>query len=93
MLKDIRDLDVGNVLSLAVSGLSPMTNYYYRVEAYNIVGSSGVSNTTNVTTIKLAQSITFDELGMENPMVTLLFLLEQLQVPDCPSAIQVQMRQ
>ena len=45
-----QNLDVGNVLSSSVTGLSPVTTYYYRVRAYNGVGASGNSGTISVTT-------------------------------------------
>ena len=45
-----QNLDVGNVLSLSVTGLSPATTYYYRVRAYNSAGASGNSGTISVTT-------------------------------------------
>ncbi len=45
------NLDVLNVTSMAVSGLSANTTYYYRVRAYNAAGTSGNSNTKSVTTI------------------------------------------
>lgn len=44
------NLDVSNVLSYAVSGLADDTTYYYRVRAYNTGGTSGNSNTINLTT-------------------------------------------
>jgi len=46
-----QDLDVGNVTSREVSGLSANTPYYYRVRAYNTGGTSGDSNTNSVTTL------------------------------------------
>jgi len=55
------DLDVGNVLQWPVTGLSPDTTYYYRVKAYNIVGSTDYSNIAAVTTLKY-QEITFATL-------------------------------
>lgn len=45
-----QDLNVGNVTSRSVSGLNRNTNYYYRVRAYNIGGTSGNSNVQNVKT-------------------------------------------
>lgn len=57
-----QNLDVGNVLSLDVTGLSPSTTYYQHVKAYNIVGTSSISNIISVTTTKETQTITFDSL-------------------------------
>jgi len=45
-----QNLDVGNVIGWAVGPVSSNTTYYYRVWAYNQLGSSGVSNTASVTT-------------------------------------------
>ena len=44
------NLDVGNVLSRVVSGLTGATTYYYRVRAYNAVATSANSATVSVTT-------------------------------------------
>jgi hypothetical protein len=44
------DLDVGNVTSRTLSGLSTSTTYYYRVRAYNSAGTSSSSNVITVTT-------------------------------------------
>jgi outer membrane protein assembly factor BamB len=44
------NLDVGNVASAGVSGLSLNVTYYYRVRAYNVTGTSGNSNTVSATT-------------------------------------------
>ena len=49
-LSGYQNLDVGNVLSRSVSGLSANTTYYYRVRAYNSSGTSGYSNTRSATT-------------------------------------------
>ena len=46
-----QDLDVGNVTSYQVTGLNPLTTYYYRVRAYNTYGTSGNSNEISVTTL------------------------------------------
>ncbi len=45
------NLDAGNVTSYDVSGLTAKTNYYYRVRAYNVSGTSGNSNSITVTTL------------------------------------------
>src|SRR2546428_12365433 len=58
-----QDLDVGNINSRVVSGLSPDTTYYYRVRAYNAVGISGDANVMTATTTSGAGLIinaTFD---------------------------------
>jgi len=43
-------LNVGNVTSYSVTGLSCGTTYYYRVRAYNSCGTSANSNNPNLTT-------------------------------------------
>ena len=45
------NVNVGNVLTLDVTGLSPATTYYYRVRASNAGGTSGASNVITVTTV------------------------------------------
>jgi large repetitive protein len=58
------DLDVGNVLIKAVSGLTPGNTYYYRIRAYNASGANGNSNIITLSTIpptpieQVASSIT-----------------------------------
>ena len=48
------NLDVGNVLSRSVSGLSGGTTYFYRVRAYNTGGTSNNSATITVLTVPSA---------------------------------------
>ncbi|HXI72366.1 MAG TPA: fibronectin type III domain-containing protein [Verrucomicrobiae bacterium] len=48
------NLDVGNVLTATVAGLSANTAYHYRVRAYNAGGTSGNSSTIDVTTSSTA---------------------------------------
>ena len=48
------DLDVGNVLTYPVTGLSAGTPYYYRIRAYNTGGTSASSGTSNPTTAGVA---------------------------------------
>jgi len=45
------DLSVGNVTNYNISGLTAKTQYYYRVRAYNVSGTSGNSNSITVTTL------------------------------------------
>ena len=45
-----QNLDVGNVTNRSVAGLTPNTNYYYRVRAYNGNGTSPNSNVIKVKT-------------------------------------------
>lgn len=58
------NLDVGDITSRIVSGLSPGTNYYYRVRAYNVLGTGNSSEvmtaTTLATVIGLVITPTFD---------------------------------
>jgi Fibronectin type III domain len=42
-MEGYRDLDIGNMTSRVVTGLSPRTKYYYRVRAYNAAGTSADS--------------------------------------------------
>jgi phosphodiesterase/alkaline phosphatase D-like protein len=45
-----QNLDVGNFTSQNVTALTPNTNYYYRVRAYNGNGTSPNSNVIKVKT-------------------------------------------
>jgi hypothetical protein len=54
-----QDLDVGNVLTYSVdTNISENTDYYYRVRAYNAYGTSGDSNTINLTTLACGTPLT-----------------------------------
>jgi phosphodiesterase/alkaline phosphatase D-like protein len=48
------DLNVNNVTSYVVTGLTAGTTYYYRIRSYNSSGTSGASSTINVLTIPAA---------------------------------------
>jgi sugar lactone lactonase YvrE len=48
-----KDLDIGNVTSEVVSGLSPNTTYYYRVRAYDSSGVGASSGAIAVTTMPI----------------------------------------
>ncbi|MCX6174235.1 MAG: fibronectin type III domain-containing protein [Ignavibacteriales bacterium] len=52
------NIDVGNVTSFEVTGLSRGITYYYRVRAYNVGGTSGNSNTRSVKTLSPAPIVT-----------------------------------
>jgi phosphodiesterase/alkaline phosphatase D-like protein len=45
------NLNVGNVLTQSVSGLTPATKYFYRLRGSNVGGTSGNSNIISVTTV------------------------------------------
>jgi len=54
MLGGYNNTDVGNVTTLAMTGLADGTAYYYRVRAYNSGGTSAISNGTGVQTLNVA---------------------------------------
>jgi len=51
-----QNLDVGDVTGWIVSGLNNGANYYYRVRAYNIAGTSANSDTISVTLLGTASN-------------------------------------
>jgi len=65
-----QDLNVGNVTSRIIGGLSSGTTYYYRVRAYNALGTGGDSNAmtaTTTTTSGLVINPTFDSSILNDP--------------------------
>ena len=66
-LSGYNNLDVGNVLSRSVSGLSAGTTYYYRVRAYNAGGTSGNSATISVTTQSTPVDTTPPTVAISSP--------------------------
>src|SRR6266436_8789922 len=65
-----QDLNVGNVTGRIIGGVSSGTTYYYRVRAYNALGTSGDSNAmtaTTTTTSGLVINPTFDSSILNNP--------------------------
>jgi len=65
-----RDLDVGNVTGRIIGGLSAGTTYYYRVRAYNAMGTGANSNVMSATTAMtsgLVISPTFDSSILNSP--------------------------
>lgn len=65
-----RDLDVGNVTSRIVSGLAPGKSYYYRVRAYDSLGTGGSSETMTTATATSSGLVidpAFDSSILDNP--------------------------
>jgi type IX secretion system substrate protein/fibronectin type III domain protein len=58
----VNDLDVENITSKAITGLTPSTTYYYRARAYNDNGTGVSSNVITLTTLQ-TQTITFEALS------------------------------
>src|SRR5437762_3463333 len=65
------NLDVGNITSRIVSGLSLGTTYYYRVRAYGVLGTGGNSEVMTATTLTTLTGLvitpTFDSSITSNP--------------------------
>lgn len=53
-----QDLDIGNVLTTSITGLTGGTTYYYRVRSYNISGTSSNSTTITALTLPVAPTST-----------------------------------
>ena len=53
-LSGYNGLDVGNVVSYSITGLSSETNYYYYIKAYNTSGTSSASGSITATTLGTA---------------------------------------
>jgi len=65
-----QDLNVGKVTSRIIGGLSSGTTYYYRVRAYNALGTGGASNVMTATTTTssgLVINPTFDSSILNDP--------------------------
>lgn len=56
-LSNFNNLDVGNTFTYFVSGLDNNTAYYYRVRAYNYLGTSSNSNVISLETMQIELSI------------------------------------
>jgi hypothetical protein len=69
-VRGYQDSDMGNVTNHIVSRLSPGTTYYYRVRAYNALGTrinSNVMTATTATTSGLVINPTFDSSITSDP--------------------------
>lgn len=63
MVSGYSNKDVGNATSFLVNGgLNPYTTYYYRIRAYNSIGTSSNSQTVSVTTLPVLPSVTTDSV-------------------------------
>jgi len=63
-LSGYNNLDVGNVTTYGVTGLSASSTYYYRVRAYNTVGTSASSGTITATTTAASSGGAGQVLGL-----------------------------
>lgn len=63
-LSGYNNLDVGNVTTYGVTGLSAGSTYYYRVRAYNTVGTSPSSGTITATTTTASSGGAGQVLGL-----------------------------
>jgi len=77
-LTGFNNRDIGSVITFTVTGISPNTNYYYRVRAYNTGGVSQNSNVINFYII----------IGVEkNKMPDKFYLFQNYPNPFNPSTI------
>lgn len=51
LVSGFEHLDVGLLLTKSITGLDPLTNYFYRVQAYNTGGDGAFSNSISLTTL------------------------------------------
>ncbi|HPP87824.1 MAG TPA: right-handed parallel beta-helix repeat-containing protein, partial [bacterium] len=64
------NLNVGNVTTYNITGLTPYTTYYYRVRAYNTSGTSSNSNTISDTSLYNGPIFYVNDLSLTNDIYT-----------------------